>query len=175
MTIFIIGFIITFIGYLVHTLAHYLEYIGHPVKIRKIPGLFDILIFIGYAAWGLMIGFDPSNLDLPIKIVLPVGLVIGLVGFWLFITSSMAKKGFEDIKTFDQVITKGIYLKIRHPMYVGIILIHLGFPLAFNRMWTLLSAVLWIGMVLLWRAWEEQELQKKFGKKYLDYKKRTYF
>jgi len=60
-------------------------------------------------------------------------------------------------------------------MYLGIIFIHVGLPLFFGSMITLLSALIWIPMIILWKHWEEKHLEKKFGEEYLIYKKTTLF
>lgn len=171
--VFYIALIITFVSYTFHTFAHFFEYKGKQGRRSKVVDiLLHIFIFAGYAAWVLMILTDPVQMNLSSYIAFPLGLIIGGAGLVLIIWSTIAKKGFSEI---DHLVTKGIYAKLRHPMYLGTILIHLGFPLAAQSMLTLVSAIIWILQILLWKHIEERALIKKFGQKYLDYKKRTYF
>ena len=60
-------------------------------------------------------------------------------------------------------------------MYFGIILMHVGFPVGLNKLFTLVSAVIWIPQIFVWKYWEEKLLEKRFGKEYQKYKKKTIF
>ena len=87
----------------------------------------------------------------------------------------------EDMAAFfndyelDHLVTEGIYSKLRNPMYFGIILMHIGFPLASRSLLTLLSAAMWTILIFLWKYMEGKDLEKKFGAEYLEYKRRTFF
>jgi len=118
-----------------------------------------------------MIYFDPIKGNLPLVATLPIGLGLALIGGILVYLSVKAKNGFE--KT-DQLITTGVYKKIRHPMYLGMLLTFIGFPLAFQCWLTLASTVIWLSMIFLWRHWEQQELANRFGEEYIRYTKRTW-
>jgi len=105
-------------------------------------------------------------------VAIPLGLLIGLTGFVILILSVKAKKGFDEL---DHLVTTGMYSKIRNPMYFGIILIHIGFPIAARSLLTLISAIIWIPLIFTWKYLEEQDLEKKLGAEYSEYKKRTMF
>lgn len=168
--LFIVASLITLASYLLHTYCHYQEHRGK--KLEALGKRLSTIISIGYLAWGLMIFSDPIRMDLPSQIVLPIGLAIGGIGSIFLILSAKAKHGFEET---NQLSTTGVYRIIRHPMYLGITLIHIGFPLAGQSLITLFSAILWLSMMLIWRYWEEQYLIEKFGQEYLDYQKKTLF
>jgi len=86
--------------------------------------------------------------------------------------------GLYTIKTLESykgdLITKGIYSKIRHPMYLGFILWLIGFPIFFGALFSLIISFLFIGNVLFWRYLEEKELLERFPT-YSAYKKTTLF
>jgi len=103
------------------------------------------------------------------KINLPViinyfGLLLCLIGVILFITALFTIKTLEDHD--GDLITKGIYSKIRHPMYLGFILWSLGFPIYYGAIFSFILSFLFIANILFWRYLEEIELEKRF----LDYK-----
>lgn len=168
---FLVAFIVCLFGYIFHTVSHFLEHKGRKSEMLEI--IAAVIIFIGYIAWGLMIALDPIKINIPPDyIAIPMGLLIGLTGLLIFVLSTRTKKGFYEL---DYLVTKGIYSKIRNPMYLGIILIHIGFPIVSKSLLTLISAIIWIPIILIWKYWEEKDLLKKFGNEYAEYKKQTWF
>lgn len=171
MTQFLIAFSVCFFSYFYHTSTHYFEYKGK--RFINLPHfIFEIIIFAGYFAFGLMIFFDPIKINLSSNIATPLGLLIGGLGFLIAFWAAKDKKGFQES---ENLITAGIYSKIRHPLYLGLILIHIGFPIAFLSLLSLISVVILIPQIFLWKYWEEKLLIKKFGDKYIEYKKKTLF
>lgn len=166
---FIIAFITCFVGYAFHTITHYFEHINKKVSIPHT--LFELLITIGWLGWVYMLFSDPLRIELPVYLTI-AGIVFLIIGGVVAGLGFFEKKGFGHE---NKLITKGVYSKIRHPMYLGLILLHLGLPIVMQSIITLVSAVLWIAQILAWKYWEEKSLVKRFKKKYLDYKKRTIF
>lgn len=170
---FLIAFVVCLANYILHTALHALEYAGSKyVESKAAEAIMGLFMFAGYAGWGFMMYSDPVKIDLHSYVVVPIGLLIGLTGIVMFILSARAKKGFHGL---DYLVTKGIYSRLRNPMYLGTIFIHIGFPLATRSLLTLASAAIWILLILMWKYMEERDLQKKFGEEYLEYKKRTLF
>jgi protein-S-isoprenylcysteine O-methyltransferase Ste14 len=169
----LVAFLLCLASYIFHTVTHFFEYKRYKfAKSKTLQTMLTIIIFIGYFGWGFMIFLDPLRMNISNYIAIFLGLLIGLAGLLMFILSTKAKKGFYEL---DRLVIKGIYSKIRNPMYVGIILIHIGFPLASKSLLTLISAIIWIPLIFTWKYWEEQDLERKFGKEYSEYKKRTLF
>jgi protein-S-isoprenylcysteine O-methyltransferase Ste14 len=170
---FLIAFIVCLAGFIFHTVIHVFEHKGYKfAKLRTSQTILSVMIFIGYLGWGFMISSDPIKMNISNLVGLPLGLLIGLTGLVVFIWSTIAKKGFDES---DHLVIKGIYSKIRNPMYLGIMLIHIGFPIAAKSLLTLVSAAIWIPLIFVWKYLEEQDLEKKFGAEYSEYKKRTIF
>jgi len=72
-----------------------------------------------------------------------------------------------------KLMTTGIYGHIRHPLYLGTLLLYL--PFIFWS-FSLLSIVPWLIAVAAYNKmanYEEQLLTKRFGKEYVEYKKRV--
>ena len=170
---FLIAFLVSLVGYIFHTVSHFAEYKGYDfLKSKILHTLFEIIIFGGFVGWGFMIALDPIEVDLSDSIAIPLGIIIGLAGIALSVSSAVAKKGFERL---DHLVTEGIYSRMRHPMYLGVILIHIGLPLAFKSLLTLISTVVWIPFLLMWKYMEDKDLAERFGNEYIEYKKRTFF
>jgi protein-S-isoprenylcysteine O-methyltransferase Ste14 len=70
-------------------------------------------------------------------------------------------------------MVEGIYKYIRHPQYVGFLMITLGL----NVMWlTIITLIMWpILAVLYWRLAkkEDKDMEEKFGEEFLEYKRRV--
>ena len=86
------------------------------------------------------------------------------------------KKG-EDVrpeKPTTVIIANGPFRFSRNPIYLSFNITYMGFSLILNNLWLIIFLpfaflVLRYGVV----SKEEQYLERKFGKKYLVYKKRT--
>jgi len=154
----IIGFILCLIGYAVHTIIHYNEHNNKKINIPH--SLFESLITLGWIGWFLMLFFEAS-IEVP-TLLSVTGLLITLISLIIGFLGVITKKGF---RREDELITKSIYSNIRHPMYLGLILIYIGLPLSLEKILTLLSGLFWIPQILLWKHWEEKELIKRFKKK----------
>ncbi|MGB9911900.1 MAG: methyltransferase family protein [Candidatus Kapaibacteriota bacterium] len=106
------------------------------------------------------------------------GLGLGYFGL-VFITLSLIKlKGRYsatlNIKKGHQLVQNGIYRYIRHPIYTGLFLLHLGVTLALANIFV---AIVWIGGILIFLFHrvpkEEALLEYYFKEKYRDYKAST--
>jgi protein-S-isoprenylcysteine O-methyltransferase Ste14 len=98
---------------------------------------------------------------------LAVCLVIFAVGI------TVTELGHSHLQTLKsgKLVTTGIYSHVRHPLYLGVIVMYLGFTF---YSFSLLSLLPWLLAVAAYNKmanYEEQVLAKRFGKEYLDYKK----
>jgi protein-S-isoprenylcysteine O-methyltransferase Ste14 len=76
-------------------------------------------------------------------------------------------------KKNHELVEKGPYRVIRHPIYTGFILMYLGTALAVGRISGVVGfIILFVGSWLKLKQ-EEKLMIKHFGKKYIEYKKRT--
>jgi len=74
-----------------------------------------------------------------------------------------------------RLITDGIYRKLRHPSYFGMIFSFVGLPLAFCSLYGVLYMIL-IGIpgILFRINLEERFLVGEFGEEYVEYRKKSY-
>jgi len=97
--------------------------------------------------------------------ILPLSSAIMLVGMLLIIF------GWKKIhKAQNQIVTSGIYGYIRHPQYLGFLLLTSGM----NIQWiTLPTLLLWPAIVVLYYRLakeEDRKMEEKFGEEYQKYK-----
>lgn len=103
-----------------------------------------------------------------------IGLIVMLLGLVIRISSMLTLSKFytRTLTTVDQqqIVKKGLYRTIRHPGYLGTILIWGAAGLAMSN-----AVVVTIGTILIVAAYyyriqnEERMLQKEFGQQYSDY------
>ncbi len=76
----------------------------------------------------------------------------------------------------QKLLTNGPYKYCRNPMLLGLFIIYLGLGLWLNSLSWLILVLLGIGLFWVYtKLIEEKELEVRFGKDYIDYKKRTPF
>jgi protein-S-isoprenylcysteine O-methyltransferase Ste14 len=99
---------------------------------------------------------------------------IGVI-IWFFGKKALGEY-FSISITPKGLVTSGIYSKIRHPLYSGTVLIYLGIGLFLKSIIGLISTIILLVPLVVYLSIEEEKiLLKKYGKKYLEYKKKTIF
>jgi len=95
-----------------------------------------------------------------------------LVGAWLGIEGvKETTLRVAETHRAERIITSGVYSFVRHPQYLGGLLVHVGVSLLLSAWYSLLSAPTMAMLVYLISRKEEEELFKEFGKEYEDYGK----
>jgi protein-S-isoprenylcysteine O-methyltransferase Ste14 len=76
---------------------------------------------------------------------------------------------FGEIREQPIVIRKGVFNRVRHPIYLGSLLIYLGLIVLTL---SIVSFILWLGIIVFYHAisrYEEKLLLDKFGEEYEKY------
>lgn len=105
-----------------------------------------------------------------------VGLFLAITGFVVWtIARFQLGNSLTVTAQAKQLVTQGIYSKIRNPIYLFASLFLLGYMLLLGRPeWLLIFAA--IIPLQIWRARKEARmLEGKFGEKYRAYRARTWF
>ncbi len=140
-------------------------FLSNPFK----RGIIEWIILIGTGICGLV--FSWKNFS-----IYPVSNVLG--GFLIlfaFLFHGWAEKNHkhahERSENIEMIVNTGVYSKIRHPLYLSIIVLNIGIALSFGVLITLiivlLTAIHWIATSYK----EEQILLQRFQDEYLQYKK----
>jgi protein-S-isoprenylcysteine O-methyltransferase Ste14 len=136
-------------------------------------GVILVSVLLGYMlpAWGQ----TPHLTSGP---WLAAGIILGVLGLALVVSALVFFKKHgtppQPHKPAKKIVSEGPYGFTRNPMYLGGNLILLGLSFLFYLPWV--WGVFLMGLPL--NHWgvvlaEEEYLEKKFGKRYLDYKKRV--
>jgi protein-S-isoprenylcysteine O-methyltransferase Ste14 len=72
-----------------------------------------------------------------------------------------------------KLATTGLYARVRHPQYVGFVLIMFGFLLQWPTLLTLAMFPVLVGMYAYLARKEEADMEREFGAAYLEYAART--
>jgi protein-S-isoprenylcysteine O-methyltransferase Ste14 len=157
-----------------HIIRSVYEILKHK-KVLEASKLSFVIMFINmlilWGSWVFLCSLDIYKITIPV-IIRYLGLALWCLGIITFLMGLFTIKTLESYE--GDLITKGIYSKIRHPMYLGFILWLIGFPIFFGALFSFILSFLFIGNVLFWRNLEEKELEERFSA-YPDYKRSTIF
>jgi len=131
-------------------------------------GMVALVILIGTGICGLVFSWTTFSI-FPLSNI--IGGVLIIIGFlfhrWAEKDHKMAHEKSRDI---DMIVSTGVYSRIRHPLYLSMIVMNVGIALAFGIMVTfviaLLTSIHWIISSLK----EEEALMQKFPREYMRYK-----
>ena len=142
---------------------------GEQKLIVKISLIFFVLQFI-------LPGFDRrfgwSAVPFWVVIMADVVVVLSyLVVFRVMMINSYASRVIE-IASGQKVIDTDLYAIVRHPMYIGVILMYIASPFALGSYWAMIPAVLILPLLVARIKDEEAALDKDLPG-YLEYKQRT--
>ena len=150
-------------------------------KTSFLPLLFTVIIFL------LLFLVIPIGLVLLLHLpwyllfIYPLGIVIrailiivGVVIIYLGIKGlrlRYSRDSYDKIK--EGLVTTGIYAYTRNPMYFGAIIMILGWFLVFPFTFILISTFLFLVLFYITARSEEKQLQEKYGRKFLEYKRKV--
>ena len=100
------------------------------------------------------------------------GIILNIWSDQLFKKSKTTVKPHE-IPTILEL--SGPFRISRHPMYLGMILWVIGYPIYLQTKYTLISSILWIINILYWRHLEEKELIETYTEYESYNKSKSYF
>ena len=117
--------------------------------------------------------------EYPLRAVpLAAGVMCYLIGLWLFYRSH-ADLGTNwsitlEVREQHRLITQGIYRRIRHPMYLALVVYSLGHALVIPNWVAGLSNLIAVAVLFALRVGaEERMMTEQFGAEYVAYSART--
>ena len=79
----------------------------------------------------------------------------------------------EKSQKIESIITTGIFAKIRHPMYLSLVIMYLGLVVGWGIFWMFVPAVLFSAVTVCIAIEEERYLLQRFGDEYGEYLRRV--
>ncbi|MFA0834075.1 MAG: isoprenylcysteine carboxylmethyltransferase family protein [Methanobacterium formicicum] len=97
------------------------------------------------------------------------------MGFNLMVRRELGKNWVPLSKTTEnqELVTTGIYSRVRHPFYLSILVLFLGVAIISQNLWGLIFFILFIAGLIIRMKKEEKELILKFGEEYIEYINKT--
>lgn len=134
----------------------------------KIVILSTIVFLAGYIISGLDRRFAWSDIPLNIIVVADIVILLGyLIIFFVFKQNSYASRIIE-VDEDQQVISTGLYGIVRHPMYMGVIVMFIPTPIALGSYWGLIPFTL-LPVSLVLRILNEEKVLSEKLKGYKEY------
>jgi protein-S-isoprenylcysteine O-methyltransferase Ste14 len=142
-------------------------------KAQVLISILNSMIFLaGFIIPGLDKRFGWSFVPLPIIIIACVVILLGyLIIFFVFRQNSYASRVIE-VDEEQEVITTGLYGLVRHPMYVGALIMYIPTPVALGSYWGLIPFAL-LPLSLALRILNEEKVLKENLKGYSEYCQKT--
>jgi protein-S-isoprenylcysteine O-methyltransferase Ste14 len=140
---------------------------------RFILGKPNIILSIGFLVILIIGAFGEifNWIKIPLSPYLNiVGGVVAAFGFLFHVyCHRIHKQAHDKSQQINKIVTTGIFSKIRHPMYLGLIATFFGVSIAWGIIWMLIPSVIFSLLTVLIAFKEEEYLQKKFGDQYRKY------
>ena len=142
-------------------------------KAQVLISILNSMIFLaGFIIPGLDKRFGWSLVPLPIIIIACGVILLGyLIIFFVFRQNSYASRVIE-VDEEQEVITTGLYGIVRHPMYVGAMIMYIPTPVALGSYWGLIPFAL-LPLSLVLRILNEEKVLKENLKGYKEYCEQT--
>ena len=120
--------------------------------------------------------FVPGLKERPWTVLRIAGAILAVVGYSTFVTARLQLgKSFAVTPQAKELVTLGLYSRIRNPIYVFVDLTIFGLILALRLYWLFALLPILVAMHAFRARREAKVLLEKFGQAYLDYRKLTWF
>ena len=124
---------------------------------KRIQALMGALFFLFMLFPGFDRRFGWSSVPVPVVLAGELLVLLAmLIVFFVFRQNTYAASTVE-IQREHRVISTGLYGLVRHPMYMGAMVLVIGVPLALGSWWGL-AFLPFIALLLAWRLIEEERL-----------------
>jgi protein-S-isoprenylcysteine O-methyltransferase Ste14 len=97
---------------------------------------------------------------------------LGFVIVFLVFKENTFASSIIEVEAEQKVVSTGPYAFVRHPMYIGALIMLLGVPLALGSWWGL-ATIIPITLVLVWRLLEEENVLARRLPGYSDYRSKV--
>ena len=134
--------------------------------------VFSLIFLSGFILPGLDKRFGWSDVSSVLVIIADAVIFLGyILVFSVFRQNSYASRIVE-VEKDQKIITTGLYSIVRHPMYIGVIVMYVPTPLALGSYWGLIPMAT-IPLALMFRILNEEKVLRKDLPGYTEYCQKT--
>lgn len=142
--------------------------------VRISPPLVFIALFL--IGWLIQSRFPLLFLSNPLALILGIAFVCGYAVLAIASISTMIRRGgtLNTNGPSQAIVTSGVYRITRNPMYLSLVLLHVGVVCLTGVTWALIVLPLALVYSQITIIREEHYLERAFGAAYADYKARVH-
>jgi protein-S-isoprenylcysteine O-methyltransferase Ste14 len=148
---------------------------GRIFSITSLITLVIAFLSMNFGGWLYFIT-QPSTVNLQLFILGIVSAVTGVI------LATMASRVISVSTVADmrphrkaELVTTGLYSRVRHPLYLAVFLLFIGIALMYPFPVVIVFSLSMIGYTIIGAYFEEKKLVKYYGEAYLEYKKQAGF
>jgi protein-S-isoprenylcysteine O-methyltransferase Ste14 len=124
----------------------------------------------------LLFLFVPGLRQRPWTALRIAGAIVAVFGYILFVVARLQLgASFSVSPQAKELVTHGLYSRIRNPIYVFVGVMWVGLIVALQLNWLFVPFLALLIMQLIRAGREAKVLQERFGQAYLDYRAQTWF
>jgi len=125
----------------------------------------------------LILGIVCTLLSHP-QLLFPIGNILGVIlivigSYFHGLSHKVHKQASEKSEKIEKLVATGIYSKIRHPGYLGLILLYFGIAFAWGFVALVVLVTVYACLWVETAKKEEKYLMKKFGDEYKKYMRKV--
>jgi protein-S-isoprenylcysteine O-methyltransferase Ste14 len=141
-------------------------------KQKTIIKIAYIFFFIGFIIPGLDHRYHWSNVPVLLVIVANAIVLSGYILVFFVLRENSYASRIIEVEKGQKVITTGPYAIVRHPMYLGVLLMYLSTPLALGSYWALIFFLPLLPLIVV-RLLNEEEVLLRELPGYKEYCQKT--
>jgi protein-S-isoprenylcysteine O-methyltransferase Ste14 len=139
---------------------------------KRIINIFYLCFLITFLLPGFDHRFEWSNVPVVVVIVADIFILIGYGIFFIVVRENRYASRTIEVEQEQKIISSGPYAIVRHPMYLGVLLMCVSSPLALGSYWAMIPSLLIIPL-LAGRIWNEENLLVRELEGYQEYLQKT--
>ena len=164
---------------LIYLLKNEPELLVRRMRLREKEAQQKLIIKLSYIPFllaYLLPGFDKrfgwSNVPVWVIVAADILVLLGYGLIFLVFRENRYASRIVEVEQGQAVISSGPYAVIRHPMYLGAILLYVLSPLALGSYWAMIPSILIIPVIVA-RIWNEESVLVRDLKGYQEYMQKT--